>query len=207
MSAMLQIIKNKFRFLLNKRISLSSIIFDSRIDKTAAIRQNVRLYHVMLGRYSYIGRNSLIQHAEIGSFCSISEDCNIGMPSHPTTFVSTSPVFLQGSNYLHVNFASIPYDDCPNTVIGNDVWIGARAQIKSGVFIGNGAVIAAGAVVTKDVPAYAIVGGVPAHTIRYRFDAETIKEIEKTEWWNWSEERIIENKEKFCDVKMLVGER
>lgn len=207
MSAIFQIITNKFRFLFNKRVSASSMIFDSEINKRAAVRQKARLYHVKLGRYSYIGRNTLIQHTEIGSFCSISEDCNIGMPSHPTTFVSTSPVFLQGSNYLHVNFANFPYDDCPTTMIGNDVWIGTRVQIKSGIFIGNGSVIAAGAVVTKDVPDYAIVGGIPAKVIRYRFDEKTINEIRKIEWWNWPEERILENKDKFSDVKMLVGDK
>ena len=126
---------------MSSNIAFSSTIIDSKIDPLSAVCQKARVYHVELGRYSYIGRNSLIQHAQIGAFCSISEDCNIGMPSHPTGFVSTSPVFLQGSNYLHKNFANIEYEDCPKTVIGNDVWIGARAQIKSGVIIGDGAII------------------------------------------------------------------
>lgn len=75
-------------------------------------------------------------------------------------------------------------------MIGNDVWIGYEAVILSGVTIGDGAVIGARAVVTKDVPPYTIVGGVPAKTIRKRFPQETIDRLEKLQWWNWPKERI-----------------
>ena len=103
MRVILDVLANKIRGLFNKRISMSSFIFDSILDKKSAVRQHVRMYHVQLGRYSYIARNSLVQNTEIGAFCSISENCNIGMPSHPTEYVSTSPVFLEGSNYLGKN--------------------------------------------------------------------------------------------------------
>lgn len=75
-------------------------------------------------------------------------------------------------------------------IIGNDVWIGYEAVILSGVTIGDGAVIGCRAVVTKDVPPYTIVGGVPAKPIRKRFDEETIKELQKIKWWDWPEEKI-----------------
>lgn len=77
-----------------------------------------------------------------------------------------------------------------NTVVGNDVWIGARALIMSGVNIGNGAVVAAGSVVTKDVPPYAIVGGNPAKIIRYRFDASVIDKLQQIAWWDWPDDKI-----------------
>ena len=109
MGALLDVFKNKINSLFNKKISFSSVIFGSKIDSTASIRQNVRLYHSKVGRYSYIGRNTLVQNAEIGAFCSISENCNIGMPSHPINFVSTSPVFLKGKNYLRINFEEFEY--------------------------------------------------------------------------------------------------
>lgn len=78
-------------------------------------------------------------------------------------------------------------------IIGNDVWIGAGANILNGIEIGDGAVIAAGAVVNKSVPPYCIVGGVPAKTLKYRFDAEIIDMLETIKWWDWSEERIRDN--------------
>lgn len=184
------VVLSKFKLLFNQNCSASAIAYGSYVDKTAALRQKVRIYESTVGRYSYIARNTLVQNTTIGSFCSISEGCNIGMPSHPTEFVSTSPVFLNGSNTLRRNFAEIPYEDCPKTVIGNDVWIGAHAQIKSGLTIGNGAVIAAGAVVTHDVPPYAIVGGVPAKLIKYRFDEDTIEKLQRSAWWEFSDDKL-----------------
>lgn len=190
MSFIAEIVISKLKNLFNSKVSNSSMIMDCRIDKTAAVRNRARLYHVTIGRYSYVSRETLIQHTDIGSFCSVSEKCNIGMPSHPVSMVSTSPVFLKGNNYLKENFAEIEYEDCPKTVIGNDVWIGANALIKSGVHIGDGAIIAAGAVVVKDVPSYAIVGGVPAKIIKYRFDKGTVKQLLDQQWWNWDEKQL-----------------
>ncbi|WP_241156642.1 CatB-related O-acetyltransferase [Adlercreutzia sp. ZJ305] len=173
--------------------SFSSNAFDSTIDKTAVLRQNVRFYGSSLGRYSYICRDSLIQHTNIGSFCSISEGCVIGLPSHPTTFLSSSPVFLSGGNYLKKHFANAPYDDCETTCIGSDVWIGCNVLVKSGVSIGDGAVIGAGSIVTKDIPAFSIAVGVPAKVIGMRFEDEVVELIKKIAWWNWPDERLVEN--------------
>lgn len=78
-------------------------------------------------------------------------------------------------------------------IIGNDVWIGYEAVILAGVTIGDGAIIGTRAVVTKDVPPYSIVGGVPAKSIRKRFDDETIVELLRLKWWDWSEEKIAQN--------------
>lgn len=84
-------------------------------------------------------------------------------------------------------------DNRGDIVIGNDVWIGYEAVILSGVTIGDGAIIGTRAVVTKDVPSYTIVGGVPAKPIRKRFDEETIQKLEEIRWWDWEEERIKKN--------------
>ncbi len=188
----LDIICNKISGFLSGSVSLSSVVHDSRIDKKASIRKKVRVYHSKIDKYTYVCRNTIIQNTAVGAFCSISEDCSIGMPSHPTHMVSTSPVFLGGSNYLHKNFSKIPYEDCPITRIGNDVWIGAGVKIKSGVRIGDGAIIAAGAVVTKNVPAYTIVGGIPAQVIRKRFSDDVIDALEKSSWWKWDEKDLYD---------------
>jgi acetyltransferase-like isoleucine patch superfamily enzyme len=89
--------------------------------------------------------------------------------------------------------------------IGNDVWIGTRAIIMPAINIGDGAVIAAGAVVTKNVPAYAIVGGVPAEIIRYRYTQQQIEDLLKIKWWNWSEEKVKQNIDDFYnDVDLFI---
>ena len=82
------------------------------------------------------------------------------------------------------------WDNKGDIVIGNDVWIGCEAVIMAGVHIGNGAIIAARAVVTKDVPPYTIVGGIPAKPIRKRFTDDTVQKLETLKWWNWSFEKI-----------------
>ncbi len=194
----------KAKSIFDSQLSFSALIINSTKDKTAAIRNNVRFYDSSIGRYSYITRNCLVQSAEIGAFCSISEGCFIGMQSHPAEFVSTSPVFLDGGNYLKKNFASLKYQDTYKTVIGNDVWIGANVLVKGGVHIGDGAIIAAGAVVTHDVPPYAIVGGVPAKLIRYRFSEDIIKKISDSKWWEYSEERLCEAASNFNSPEVFT---
>ena len=124
----------------------------------------------------------------IGKFCSIAPNVNIGPIEHPLKYSSTYPMstfgFLPEQEYLPVK-------------IGNDVWIGINAVILKGVTIGDGAVIASGAVVTKDVLPYTIVGGVPAKIIRFRFSEEIISELLRIKWWNWNTEKIKRNKNFF----------
>ena len=85
------------------------------------------------------------------------------------------------------------WDNRGDIVIGNDVWIGYEAVILSGVTIGDGAIIGTRAVVTKDVPPYTIVGGVPAKSIRKRFDEKVIEALLKIKWWDWTEEKVARN--------------
>lgn len=159
------------------------------IEIPVHVSHGARVLNSKIGKYSYIGKSTVV-NTEIGRFCSISGGVIIGGASHPTNFVSTSPVFLTGRNVLKKNFAQLEYTPYACTIIGNDVWIGASAMIKSGIRIGNGAVIGMGAIVTKDVPAYAVVAGNPARIIRMRFDEDTARKIEKTEWWSYDEKRL-----------------
>lgn len=111
--------------------------------------------------------------------------------------VSTSPIFTQKINALQEcwveNEVFTHKSKDERVFIGNDVWVGSHVLVKGGVHIGNGACVAAGAVVVKDVPPYAIVGGVPAKVIRYRFSPEIIQRLLELEWWNMDEEMLKDN--------------
>ena len=115
----------------------------------------------------------------IGKFCSIA--CG-----------ATFPIFFEEWG-LNIKDVAAAWDNKGDIIIGNDVWIGYEAVIMAGVTVGDGAIIGTRAVVTKDVPPYTIVGGVPAKPIRKRFDNETLDELLKIRWWDWPEEKIAKN--------------
>jgi len=129
----------------------------------------------------------------IGRFCSIACGAKFLFTSANHTMKSLStypfPIFFEEWGLEIKNVASA-WDNKGDIVVGNDVWIGYEAVILSGVHIGDGAIIGARAVVTKDVPPYTVVGGIPAKEIKKRFDEETIKKLKQLEWWNWPVEKI-----------------
>lgn len=145
-----------------------------------------------MGKCSYIGEHSSVIFTDIGRFCSISNYCAIGGGSHPTDWVSSSPVFNSSTSILHFNIGELEYNPFNRTTIQHDVWIGSHCLIKSGVTIGIGAVVGMGSVVTKDIGPYEIWAGNPAHLIRKRFDDETIERLLASHWWEWSEEKLAE---------------
>jgi chloramphenicol O-acetyltransferase type B len=178
----------------NNKVRFKNVIIDDGvcIDFKAVIKPNVHLLsnciinNANIDSYSYVGKNSMVQNASIGKFCSISNDVFIGLGSHPTDYFSTSPIFYKKKNIIEIDLISqdYPFQEYENIKIGNDVWIGAKAIVLDGITIGHGAVVAANAVVTKDVPPYAIVGGVPAKILKYRFNDEKIKILLKSNWWD-----------------------
>lgn len=189
-----------------RRIVPGKSIRNSRIDKTAKVYSGTQMYDSSLGRYSYVGYDCSVVKCKIGSFCSIAEGVGIGGSQHPLDWVSTSPVFYKVSGGTGKHFGSFDAPVVKNTIIGNDVWIGSKAIIMQGVTIGDGAVIGACAVVTKDVPPYAIVGGVPAKIIRYRFDDKIVVDLLETQWWNLKDEelkkysRYMNNPKELCKI-------
>jgi len=167
----------------------------TKISLKSTIQRLVRIRESSIGEFTYIGHNSNILCTTIGKFCSISRQVNIGLSSHPSNFMSTSPVFFSANNETGYKWVDEDvYDGRPKPVsIGNDVWIGMNATITGGVTVGNGAIIAAHSVVTKDVPPYAIVGGVPAKIIKYRFDDTLINKLEELRWWDLPEDFLKKN--------------
>lgn len=152
-----------------------------------------------LGKYSYIGNNCEL-NADIGNFCSIANNVKTIEGSHPTDRISTSPVFYSTQKQCGKSFAAEQlYDDIivnPNgcaVSIGNDVWIGENVLIKGGITIGDGACIAMGAVVVKDIPPYSIVGGIPAKIIKIRFPEEKVKLLLESKWWLKSDSWLQSN--------------
>lgn len=132
----------------------------------------------------------------IGKFCSIACGAKFifNSANHTLSSVSTYPfpIFFEEWG-LNIKDVATAWDNKGDIIIGNDVWIGYEAVILAGVTVGDGAIIGTRAVVTKDVPPYTIVDGVPAKPIRKRFNNETLDELLKIRWWDWSEEKIARN--------------
>ena len=132
----------------------------------------------------------------IGKFCSIACGAKFifNSANHTLSSVSTYPfpIFFEEWG-LNIKDVAAAWDNKGDIIIGNDVWIGYEAVIMAGVTVGDGAIIGTRAVVTKDVPPYTIVGGVPAKPIRKRFDNENLDELLKIRWWDWPEEKIARN--------------
>lgn len=169
-----------------------------RLRQALGMRKGRPSKHVSVGRHSYGVTEYTVFNATaefpvvIGSFCSIADGVQIhGETHHANDRASTYPfrMRLQGRPE--------PGRGRGRVTIGNDVWIGARAIVLSNLTIGDGAVIGAGAVVTKDVPRYAIVAGNPARLIRHRFDPDTIAELQSIRWWDWPDEKIMAELDSF----------
>lgn len=180
---------------IRKRIYKKKIIgfsanFGTYASKDVIFSEHVKLYgnttifNSSIGRYTYL-TDSRVGNTVIGSFCSIGPGTRLGgLGSHPVHMISSHPVFYSTLKQCGISFSDKNYfDELKATEIGHDVWIGANVIVLDGVKIGQGAIIAAGAVVTNDVPAYAVVGGVPAKIIKYRFTDNEIDMLMETTWW------------------------
>lgn len=179
----------------------------SGIHETVYVMPHTRINPgVAIGRYSYIREGVEIDAARIGAFCSIAPGVRIGGDEHPVHAVSTHPFWYSPGGF------TLPVEDSrpgwvqpkPEPVIGNDVWIGAGAQILRGAVIEDGAIIGAGAVVTGRIPAYAIAVGIPARAVKSRFEPDLCRRLQRTGWWSWDEERLKEARGLFGSVEEFL---
>lgn len=161
-------------------------MYNDFVNDPASFEKNNVVYHYP------INRDKLI----IGKFCSIACGTRFLFNSANHTMTSLSsypfPLFFEEWGLDRKDVAT-SWDNKGDIIIGNDVWIGYEAVILAGVTIGDGAIIGTRAVVTKDIPPYTIVGGIPATPIRKRFSDETISSLLEIKWWDWSKERIAKN--------------
>ena len=179
---------NKIRYPHSKIDNGCCFSEDTAIDIHTHILPNCTINHSEIGKYTYVGANSTILNTRIGNYCSIANDLLCGLGNHPINYFSTSPLFYRLHNTFNLQIIEkdLDFSEYKPIHIGHDVWIGARVIILDGITIGNGAIIAAGAVVTKDIPPYSIAAGVPAKVIKYR-------ENKQTNWWNLSPEVVWKN--------------
>ena len=167
------------------------------------------------GKYTYVGDNVTLFDANIGRFTSISSNVHLVNGRHPikSPYVSTSPVFFAKQTPFGVSFVQesifeeysfLDKDKSIQVIIGNDCWIGYGVSIVGGIRISDGAVVLANATVTKDVPPYAIVGGVPAKVIGYRYDDEIIEKLLSLRWWDKDDAWIVQRASKYCDLDQFL---
>ena len=180
----------------NPNIIVGDYTYYYDFDEPENFEQNV-LYHFPFNHDKLI----------IGKFCSIASDVKFIMNggNHRTDWITNYPFPVFGEGWE----VAMP-DTWPNkgdTEIGNDVWIGYGVTFMPGVKVGNGAIIATLSVVTKDVPAYAMVGGNPAALIRARFDAQSIERLERLRWWDWDAEKITRNVKAICSGNIEALEK
>ena len=173
-------------------IDHDSVVLNSEIGSYVDIEKRNLIRSATIGDMTYTGADVGIMWAEVGKYCCIARRVEIGGNEHNYRAASMMPSYrllnkLGGKLSMHQDEEIIR--------VGNDVWIGVGAVIarKPGLVIGDGAVIGSGAVVTKSVPPYAIVAGVPARVMRYRFEQPVIDKLLRLKWWDWEREKILEN--------------
>ncbi len=202
--------KNMYKNKISKLSRVKNTYFEgaNSVDKFSIVLNS------FVGFGTYISSRSKIFNCKIGRFCSIAQKVEVIFGKHPVnTFVSTSPMFYSLNTKNNLSFSEnnkfcefdyIDFEKKYYVEIGNDVWLGYGCKIKSGVKIGDGAIIAAGAIVTKDIEEYAIAAGIPAKVIKYRFSNKEIESLKKIQWWNKNIEWIKSNANYFDDIDLFI---
>ncbi|VAW11535.1 Chloramphenicol acetyltransferase [hydrothermal vent metagenome] len=202
-------LKRKFAIKYGKNVFIGfSVICEGKNN----FAYNSSISSSRIGYGSYLAEGATIRKAKIGKYCSIGPNVNCIFGKHPSsTFVSTHPAFFTSRKNIGVSYAKTQlFDEFAkpgdnqgkySIIIGNDVWIGANVAIMDGVKIGDGAIVAANALVNKDIEPYTIVGGVPAKPIKKRFSDSHIEFLLELRWWNKPEKWIVEHAGLFVDIE------
>ena len=188
-------------------ISPSAIVQSCTLGKFTEIAEQVKLTETSLGDYSYVMERCDIISSSIGKFANIASEVRINPGNHPMEWVSQHHFLYRRRLFgMHEqdNTSFFTWRRIQQVLIGHDTWIGHRAIIMPGIKIGNGSVIAAGAVVTHDVPPYTIVAGVPAKPVRTRFPEAVWRCLEAIGWWDWDHATIKERLEDFYDIRRFI---
>lgn len=183
----------------------TNCISNSTLAESVKLWPYYKISNSHIGRYTYIAQNSIINNTTIGGFCSIGPNFMCGWGIHPTSAISTAPMFYSTRKQNGMTLSvTDKIEEVKNITIGNDVFIGMNVTVLDGVSIGDGAVIGAGCVVSKDIPAYAIAVGNPVKIIRYRFSDDIIEKMLDIKWWEWNIERLKDVEVKFFNVEELI---
>ena len=197
----------------NVIIDSNVLFFSTNFSTNIRIFKNTDVSKSLIGSYSYVSNDCILYKVKMGSFSSVGPRVEIIYGTHPVQFISTNPVFYSTRNQCGTSFVKKNlYPDfnlVPKTgfsaLIGNDVWIGYGAKIVEGITIGDGAIILAGAYVTKDVNPYSIVGGIPAKHIRFRFSEEERNMLLKFKWWEKDIDWIKKNSACFMKPEAFMA--
>ena len=191
--------------------------FSTICEGQNSFSSNSSIVSSFIGYASYLAEGTRFSRTKIGRYCSIGPNVSCIFGKHPSkTFVSTHPAFFSLKNPVDLyysktqrfkEFADFRIEKGKySIIIGNDVWIGANVSIMDGVKIGDGVIIAANALIIKDVPPYTIIGGIPAKKIKMRFSQEEIEFLLKLKWWDKSKTWIEDHAEYFDDIKKLQNQ-
>lgn len=182
-------------------------VHDCELGMYTEIAKEAKLTESSLGDYSYVMERSDIIYTHIGKFTNIASDVRINPGNHPMEWVSQHHFLYRHRLYgfrEEDNSSFFEWRRRQRVTIGHDCWIGHKAIIMPGITIGNGAVVAAGAVVTRDVAPYTVVAGVPAKQISRRFPNHIWQELEETCWWDWDHETLKARLDDFFDMRRFL---
>jgi len=187
-------------------ISPNAIIKNSSFGRYTEVGSFVNISDSIMDDYSYVSEYTQVANTTIGKFSNIASQVRINPGFHPYEMPSQHHLLYRQKMYGlgDDDKAFFNYRKVQKVEIGHDTWIGHGAVIMPGVKIGNGAIVGANAVVTKDVPSYAIVAGVSSKILKYRFTKDIINRIEEIAWWNWSHEEISKRIDDLKDIREFI---